>query len=75
MLLRNENFVSGNFSTSFVENKLDSYVFTEENEEALAAWVATKLFFEEHFSEDSNLDYEKGKELSPWLLNRRIGQF
>ncbi len=75
MLLRNEDFVSGRFSTSFVENELESYVFSEDQEEALAAWVATKLFFEEHFSDDSNLNYEKGKELSPWLLNRRIGQF
>ena len=75
MLLRNEDFVSGNFSTSFVENNLESYVFAKPNEEALAAWVATNLFFEEHFSEDSNLDLEKGKEMSPWLLNRRIGQF
>jgi len=75
MLLRNEDFVKGNFSTSFVENELDNYVFADKNEESLAAWVATKLFFEEHFSDDSNLDYEKGKDLSPWLMNRRIGQF
>lgn len=75
MLLRNEDFVKGNFSTSFVENKLDNFVLADKNEEALAAWVATKLFFEEHFSDDSNLDYEKGKDLGPWLLNRRIGQF
>ena len=73
MLLRNEDFVKGNFSTSFVENKLDNFVLADKNE-ALAAF-ATKLFFEEHFSDDSNLDYEKGKDLGPWLLNRRIGQF
>jgi hypothetical protein len=42
----------------------------------LAAWLATKLFVEENLLEDSiNVDFENGKEMSPWLLNKRINQF
>jgi hypothetical protein len=45
-------------------------------EEMLAAWLATKLFIEENLMDTSiNVDFENGKELSPWLLNKRINQF
>jgi hypothetical protein len=42
----------------------------------LAAWLATKLFVEENLQEDSiNLDFGNGKEMSPWLFNKRMNQF
>ena len=42
----------------------------------LAAWLATKLFIEENLMDNSiNIDFENGKEMSPWLLNKRINQF
>jgi hypothetical protein len=42
----------------------------------LAAWLATKLFVEENLQEDSiNVDFENGKVLSPWLMNKRMNQF
>jgi len=42
----------------------------------LAAWLATRLFVDENLRRDSiSIDYENGKEMSPWLLNKRINQF
>jgi hypothetical protein len=42
----------------------------------LAAWLATKLFVEENLEEGSiAIDFENSKEMSPWLLNKRINQF
>lgn len=74
LLLKNERFLSGDFTTSFVEKDLDKYYSPSDADEKIAAWFATKLFFEENLS-DNNVDYEQGKELSPWLQNRRGNQF
>ena len=42
----------------------------------LAAWLATKLFIEENYDDKSNnIDFEHSREMSPWLLNKRINQF
>ena len=76
MLVRNQKFQDGNFTTAFIEKDLDKYYFNSEYEQLLAAWLATKLFVEENLQEDSiNVDFENGKEMSPWLLNKRINQF
>ncbi len=76
MLVRNEKFQNGDFTTSFIEKDLDKYYFNSEYEEMLAAWLATKLFVEENLEENSiAVDFENVKELSPWLLNKRINQF
>lgn len=75
MLVRNPKFQDGTFTTSFIEN-LDKYYLNSEYEEMLAAWLATKLFIEENLNDDSiNINFEHGKEMSPWLLNKRINQF
>jgi acetyl-CoA carboxylase biotin carboxylase subunit len=75
MLIRNPKFQDGSFTTAFIEN-LDKYYYNSEYEEMLAAWLATKLFVEEYLTEDSiTIDFENGKEMSPWLLNKRINQF
>jgi acetyl-CoA carboxylase biotin carboxylase subunit len=76
MLMRHPKFQKGDFTTAFIEKDLDQYFFNSEYEETIAAWLATKLFIEENLSEDSiNIDFEQGKEMSPWLLNKRINQF
>ncbi|HNW57718.1 MAG TPA: acetyl-CoA carboxylase biotin carboxylase subunit [Bacteroidales bacterium] len=75
MLVRNQKFQDGNFTTAFIEN-LDRYYLNSEYEEMLAAWLATKLFIEENLNEDSiSIDFKNGKDMSPWLLNKRINQF
>jgi acetyl-CoA carboxylase biotin carboxylase subunit len=76
MLVRNQKFQEGNFTTAFIEKDLDKYYFNSEYEEMLAAWLATKMFVEENLNEDSiNVDFGNGKDMSPWLLNKRINQF
>jgi acetyl-CoA carboxylase biotin carboxylase subunit len=76
MLVRNQQFIDGSFTTAFIEKDLEKYYLNSEYEEMLAAWFATKLFIEENLRDDSiNVDFENGKEMSPWLLNKRINQF
>ena len=76
MLVRNPKFLNGDFTTAFMEKDLEKYYLNSEYEEMLAAWLATKLFIEENLMDTSiNVDFENGKELSPWLLNKRINQF
>jgi acetyl-CoA carboxylase biotin carboxylase subunit len=76
MLVRNPKFLDGSFTTAFIERDLDKYYLKSEYEEMLAAWLATKLFIEENLTDTSiNVDFENGKEMSPWLMNKRINQF
>ncbi len=76
MLVRNQKFHDGTFTTAFIEKDLDKYYYNSEYEEMLAAWLATKLFVEENLQENSiQIAFENTKELSPWLLNKRINQF
>lgn len=76
MLVRNQKFQDGTFTTAFIEKDLDKYYLNSEYEEMLAAWLATKLFIEENLDDKSiNVDFGNGKEMSPWLLNKRINQF
>jgi acetyl-CoA carboxylase biotin carboxylase subunit len=76
MLVRNQKFQDGTFTTSFIEKDLEKNYLNSEYEEMLAAWLATKLFVEENLQEDSiNVDFENSKVLSPWLLNKRMNQF
>ena len=76
LLVRNQNFQDGNFTTAFIEKDLEKYYYNSEYEEMLAAWLATKLFVEENLQSDSiNVDFRDGKGMSPWLLNKRINQF
>ncbi|HNY14838.1 MAG TPA: hypothetical protein PKI12_04815, partial [Bacteroidales bacterium] len=76
LIVRNQKFIDGNFTTAFIEKDLEKYYYNSDYEEMLAAWLATTLFVEENLQEKSiNVDFENGKELSPWLLNKRITQF
>lgn len=76
MLVRNSKFIDGNFTTAFIEKDLARYYLNSEYEEMLAAWLSTKLFIEENLMDHSiNVDFENGKEMNPWLLNKRINQF
>jgi acetyl-CoA carboxylase biotin carboxylase subunit len=76
MLIRNQKFLDGTFTTAFIEKDLEKYYENSEYEQMLAAWLATKLFVSENLEKDSiNVDFENGKEMSPWLLNKRINQF
>jgi acetyl-CoA carboxylase biotin carboxylase subunit len=76
MLMRNHIFQEGTFTTSFIEKELEKYHASSEYEETIAAWLATKLFIEENLSEKkNNISFDQGRELTPWLLRKRLTQF
>ncbi len=73
MLIRNPRFIDGSITTSFIENELSSYHVNSEYEEMLAAWLATWLFVDENLDESNlKINFDEAKNLSPWLLNKRI---
>lgn len=76
MLMRNPRFQSGDFTTAFIENDLEQFHSSSEYEEMIAAWLAVKLFSEENLTDTTApVDYEHGREMNPWLLNKRINRF
>ncbi len=75
LLVRNQKFQDGTFTTAFID-ELDKYYFNSEYEEMLAAWLATKMFAEENLRDSSTSEDPLNKsDMSPWLLNKRINQF
>lgn len=76
MLVRHEKFISGDFTTAFIEKDLEKYYYNSEYEEMLAAWLATKLFVDENLNDDSiNVDFGQSRDINPWLMNKRFNQF
>ena len=68
-VLTEKHFRSGSFDTSFIESRLKSPVFHEENEELLAALLAISTYSQETTPETSS-----ETAINPWVLNRRIRQ-
>ena len=76
MLVRHPKFQNGTFTTSFIEKDIEKHYLNSEYEEMLASWLAVKLFIDENLSEESiNVEFKDGKEMTPWLLNKRMNQF
>jgi len=72
-VLSNTAFREGRFNTSFIESELKELFYREADEELLAAWHAAQTHLKELKEETFRQpDYEKGKNLSPWVLNKRI---
>ncbi len=72
-LLTNRKFVSGDINTSFIDKEMKELHYQEPNEEFLAAFFATFHFGSELKADrDEFIDYDKGKSLNPWILNKRL---
>ncbi|MCK5134406.1 MAG: acetyl-CoA carboxylase biotin carboxylase subunit [Bacteroidales bacterium] len=72
-VLQNRNFRKGKFNTSFLSKELKIHYHHEPDEELLAAFFAAYDYAREvHEHEDKPLYVEKGKEIAPWLLNKRL---
>ena len=72
-VLQNRNFRKGKFNTSFLSKELKIHYHHEPDEEMLAAFFATYDYAREvHEHEDKPLYVEKGKEIAPWVLNKRL---
>jgi acetyl-CoA carboxylase biotin carboxylase subunit len=72
-VLQNKNFRKGNFNTSFLSKELKIHYHNEPDEELLAAFFATYDYARELSDmEEKPLYAEKGKEIAPWVLNKRL---
>lgn len=72
-VLQNRNFRKGNFNTSFLSKELKLNYHHEPDEELLAAFFASYDFARGiQEIEDKPLYVDKGKEIAPWVLNKRL---
>ena len=72
-VLQNKNFRKGDFNTSFLSKELKLHYHHEPDEALLAAFFATYDYARElEEYEAKALDYGKGKEISPWVLKKRL---
>ncbi|MDA3892540.1 MAG: acetyl-CoA carboxylase biotin carboxylase subunit [Salinivirgaceae bacterium] len=75
-VLNNESFNCGTFTTSFIETELEVMHESNEEEEVLAAWFATLKYIDEREKDTlDQVDYEQGKNINPWVLNKRLKSF
>jgi acetyl-CoA carboxylase biotin carboxylase subunit len=72
-VLHNKKFRKGDFNTSFIEKEMSKLYYQEEDDEMLAAYVAAFDFAAElETTKSSKPDFERGKSISPWVLNKRL---
>ena len=72
-VLHNKNFRKGDFNTSFIEKELDQLYAQGKEDEMLAAYLATFDFAASIETEKTaHIDFEQGKNISPWVLNKRL---
>lgn len=72
-VMNNKQFRKGNFNTSFIEKEMTKLYYNEEEDEMLAAYVAAFDFAAELETNRTTIpDFERGKNISPWVLNKRL---
>ncbi len=72
-VLQNKNFRKGKFNTSFLSKELKLHYHQEPDEAMLAAFFATFDYARElDEMEGNDLQIEKGKDISPWVMNKRL---
>ena len=72
-VLQNGNFRKGIFNTSFLSDELKFHYHSEPDEEMLAAFFAVYEYARDlEEAEGKKLNVEKGKSITPWLLNKRL---
>jgi acetyl-CoA carboxylase biotin carboxylase subunit len=72
-VLNNKNFKKGEFNTSFIEKEMDMLFYHEPDDEMLAAYVAAFDFAAELETDRTTyVNFEQGKNISPWVLNKRV---
>lgn len=72
-VLSNPKFKNGDISTSFIEKDMEQLFYQEKDEELIAAfWAALNHNIQLEIEDQTYVDYEKGKNITPWLLNKRL---
>ncbi len=75
-VLSNKKFRKGEFNTSFIEQEMDKLFHQGPDDEMLAAYVAAFDFAAELETDRSTyVNFEQGKNISPWVLNKRLRSF
>jgi acetyl-CoA carboxylase biotin carboxylase subunit len=72
-VMDNKKFRKGDFNTSFIEKDMDKLFYNDAEDEMLAAYVAAFDFAAElETNRTTKPDFERGKNISPWVLNKRL---
>jgi acetyl/propionyl-CoA carboxylase alpha subunit len=72
-VLDHKKFKKGDFNTSFIEKDMDKLFYQDPEDEMLAAYVAAFDFAAElETNRSAKPDFERGKNISPWVLNKRL---
>jgi acetyl-CoA carboxylase biotin carboxylase subunit len=72
-VMNNNKFRNADFNTSFIEKELDTLFHQEPEDEMLAAYVAAFDFAADLETDRITVvDFERGKNISPWVLNKRL---
>ena len=72
-VLLNKNFRKGKYDTSFLTKEMTKHYHEEPEEEMLAAFFATYDFVKEIENEENKaVDFDKGKNIAPWVLKKRL---
>lgn len=72
-VLNHPKFKKGDISTSFIAQDMSQLYHQEEDEEMIAAfWAALNHNVQLEIEDKTYVDYEKGKNITPWLMNKRL---
>lgn len=72
-VMNHPKFKSGDISTSFIPNEMKQLYYQEEDEELIAAfWASLNHNVQLEIEDNTYVDYEKGKNITPWLMNKRL---
>jgi acetyl-CoA carboxylase biotin carboxylase subunit len=72
-VLNNSNFKKGKYDTSFLVKEMKIHYYQDKDAEILAAYFATYDFARNLKEDESKIvDFEKGKNITPWILNKRM---
>lgn len=72
-VMNNKKFIKGEFNTSFVEKDMKKLYYNEREDEMLAAYVAAFDFAAElETDKTTKPNFERGRNISPWVLNKRL---
>lgn len=72
-VLMHKKFKNGDFNTSFIEKEMKKLYHQDNDDEMLAAYLATFDFAAAlETDRTTHIDFEQGKNISPWVLNKRL---
>ncbi len=72
-VLNHPKFKKGDISTSFIQKEMKQLYYQETDEEMIAAfWAALNHSVQLDIEDKTFIDYEKGKNITPWLMNKRL---